>query len=101
MSKIYGGNAKMITTKYGELWTISQSRKDLENLLKYLNDNDAEWVNSSVKEKPEKVEGKATHYLEVWQKESLQVANQNEGNFKKISSLPTEKRILENDNLPF
>jgi hypothetical protein len=96
MSKIYGGNAKMITTKYGELWTISQSRKDLENLLKYLNDNDAEWVNSSVKEKPEKVEGKATHYLEVWQKESLQVANKNQGNFK-----PVEKRIVENDALPF
>jgi len=96
MSKIYGGNAKMITTKYGDMWTISQSKKDLETLLKFMNDNNIEWVNSSVKEKQEKVEGKATHYLEVYQREAVQVANKNEANFK-----PTEKRIFENDNLPF
>jgi hypothetical protein len=96
MSKIYGGNAKMITTKYGDMWTISQSKKDLETLLKFMNDNNTEWVNSSVKEKQEKVEGKATHYLEVYQREAVQVANKNEANFK-----PTEKRIFENDNLPF
>jgi hypothetical protein len=96
MSKIYGGNAKMITTKFGDMWTISQSRKDLETLLKFMNDNDTEWVNLSVKEKQEKVEGKATHYLEVYQREAIQVANKNEANFK-----PTEKRIVENDRLPF
>ena len=96
MSKIYGGNAKMITTKYGDMWTISQSKKDLETLLKFMNDNDTEWVNLSVKEKQEKVEGKATHYLEVYQREAVQMANKNEGNFK-----PTEKRIVETDNLPF
>jgi hypothetical protein len=101
MSKIYGGNAKLMKTKFGEIWKVSQSRKDLEGLLQYLNDNDAEWVNLDIKEKPQIVEGKPTHYLQVWQKEAVQVANQNEGNFKKISSLPTEKRILENDNLPF
>ena len=88
MSKIYGGNAKMITTKFGDMWTISQSRKDLETLLKFMNDNDTEWVNLSVKEKQEKVEGKATHYLEVYQREAIQVANKNEANFR-----PTEKRI--------
>jgi len=86
----------MITTKYGDMWTISQSKKDLETLLKFMNDNNIEWVNSSVKEKQQKVEGKATHYLEVYQREAVQVANKNEGNFK-----PTEKRIMENDNLPF
>ena len=96
MSKIYGGNAKIITTKFGDMWTISQSRKDLETLLKFMNDNDTEWVNLSVKEKQEKVEGKATHYLEVWQREAIQVANKNEANFR-----PTEKRIVENDRLPF
>jgi len=96
MSKIYGGNAKMITTKFGDMWTISQSRKDLETLLKFMNDNDSEWVNLSVKEKQEKVEGKATHYLEVYQREAIQVANKNESNFR-----PTEKRIVENDKLPF
>jgi hypothetical protein len=90
MSKIYGGNAKMITTKYGDMWKVSQSRKDLETLLKYLNENDAEWVNLDIKEKKEIVEGKATHYLEVYQREAIQLANK-----------PTEKRIVETDGLPF
>ena len=86
----------MITTKFGDMWTISQSRKDLETLLKFMNDNDTEWVNLSVKEKQEKVEGKATHYLEVYQREAIQVANKNEANFR-----PTEKRIVEDNKLPF
>ena len=90
MSKIYGGNAKKIITKFGEMWKVSQSRKELENLLKYMNDNDTEWVNLDIKEKKEIVEGKATHYLEVYQREAIQLANN-----------PTEKRIVENDKLPF
>jgi len=96
MSKIYGGNAKLVKTKFGDIWKVSQSRKDLEGLLQYLNDNNAEWVNLDIKEKPQIVEGKPTHYLQVWIKDPLPVANKNEGNFK-----PTEKRIIENDNLPF
>ena len=90
MSKIYGGNAKKIQTKFGEMWKVSQSRKELENLLKYMNNNDTEWVNLDIKEKKEIVEGKATHYLEVYQREAIQLANN-----------PTEKRIVENDKLPF
>jgi hypothetical protein len=96
MSKIYGGNAKLMKTKFGEIWKVSQSRKDLEGLLQYLNDNDAEWVNLDIKEKPQIVEGKPTHYLQVWIKEAVQVANKNEANFR-----PVEKRIVETDSLPF
>jgi hypothetical protein len=96
MSKIYGGNAKIIQTKFGEMTKISQSRSDLEKLLAYLNANDSEWVNLVLKEKQEKVEGKPTHYLEVDDWKPVQVANKNDGNFK-----PTEKRIIENDDLPF
>ena len=96
MSKIYGGNAKKIQTKFGEMWKVSQSRKDLENLLKYLNDNDCEWVNLVLKEKQEKVEGKPTHYLEVDDWKPVQVANKNEANFK-----PVEKRNVQSDVLPF
>ena len=96
MSKIYGGNAKLMKTKFGEIWKVSQSRKDLEGLLQYLNDNDAEWVNLDIKEKPQIVEGKPTHYLQVWIKEAVQVANKNEANFRHV-----EKRIVENDALPF
>jgi hypothetical protein len=90
MSKIYGGNAKIIQTKFGEMTKISQSRSDLEKLLAYLNTNDTEWVNLVLKEKQEKVEGKPTHYLEVDDWKPVQVANKS-----------TEKRIVENDNLPF
>jgi hypothetical protein len=96
MSKIYGGNAKKIQTKFGEMIKISQSRSDLEKLIKYLNENDTEWVNLVLKEKTEKVEGKPTHYLEVDEWKPVQVANKNQGNFK-----PVEKRIIENDALPF
>ena len=90
MSKIYGGNAKIIETKYGQMWKVSQNRTDLENLLKYMNENDTEWVNLDIKEKPQKVEGKATHYLELYQKEGIQVANK-----------PIQKSIIETDGLPF
>jgi RNA binding exosome subunit len=90
MSKIYGGNAKIIETKFGQMTKISQSRSDLEKLLAYLNANDTEWVNLVMKEKQEKVEGKATYYLEVDDWKPVQVANK-----------PAEKRIVENDTLPF
>jgi len=90
MSKIYGGNAKKIETKFGQMWKVSQNRSDLENLLKYMNDNDTEWVNLDIKEKKEIVEGKPTHYLEVDDWKPVQVANK-----------PTEKRIIQNDDLPF
>lgn len=65
MEKIYGGNARIVQTQYGPLTKVSQSKKDLETLLRYLNDNKLEWVTSAIKEKPEKVEGKPTHYLQV------------------------------------
>jgi hypothetical protein len=65
MEKIYGGNAKIVTTQFGDIWKVSQNRSDIEKLLKYMNDNDTEWVNLDIKEKPNKVEGKPTHYLEV------------------------------------
>jgi hypothetical protein len=90
MEKIFGGNAKIIETKFGPIWKVSQNRSDLEKLLKYMNENDTEWVNLDIKEKPQKVEGKPTHYLELYQKEAIQVANK-----------PTEKRIIETDGLPF
>jgi hypothetical protein len=96
MSKIYGGNAKKIQTKFGEMWKVSQSRKDLETLLKYLNENDSEWVNLVLKEKQEKVEGKPTHYLEVDDWKPVQVANKNEANFK-----PVDKSNVQSNVLPF
>ena len=99
MSKIYGGNAKMITTKYGEMWKVYQSKKDLENLLKYLNDNNSEWLNLDIKEKPEKVEGKPTHYLQVDEYK----ANGNKEK-KEYNPTPAKNEMVnkfESDALPF
>jgi hypothetical protein len=55
-----------------------------------MNDNDTEWVNLDIKEKPQKLEGKATHYLELYQRDAIQVANK-----------PVQKSIIETDGLPF
>lgn len=61
-TKIFCGNAKIVPTKYGEMIKISFSKKDLETMLANLNNG---WINTVLKEKKEKIEGKPTHYLEV------------------------------------
>jgi hypothetical protein len=103
MGKIYGGNAKVITTKFGEMWKVSQNRSDLERLLQYMNDNDTEWVNLDIKEKPQKVEGKATHYLELYQpKEKEELKPSKEKN--DWAPVVSKKEIIEKyekDTLPF
>ncbi len=94
MEKIYGGNAKIVKTQFGEIWKVSQNRTDLERLLKYMNDNDTEWINLDIKEKPQKIEGKPTHYLELYQpKEKKEFVSEV---FKKQMNQEYEK-----DTLPF
>jgi len=60
--KIFCGNGKIINTQYGEMTKISFSKKDLETMLDNLDNG---WINTVLKEKKNKVEGKPTHYLEV------------------------------------
>lgn len=62
MEKIFCGSAKIIPTKFGELTKVSFSQKDIDTLQANINNG---WINLVIKEKKEKVEGKATHYLEV------------------------------------
>jgi hypothetical protein len=103
MEKIYGGNAKIVTTQFGDIWKVSQNRSDIEKLLKYMNDNDTEWVNLDIKEKPNKVEGKPTHYLELYQpkaKNDFRPAKEKND----WTPVVAEKKIIdkyENDALPF
>jgi hypothetical protein len=103
MEKIYGGNAKIVTTEFGDIWKVSQNRSDLEKLLKYMNDNDTEWVNLDIKEKPNKVDGKPTHYLQLYQpkaKNDLRPAKEK----NEWVPVVAEKKIIdkyENDTLPF
>lgn len=60
--KVFCGNGKVINTKYGEMTKISFSETDLQKLKDNL---DGGWVNTVLKEKKNKIEGKPTHYLEV------------------------------------
>ena len=101
MGKIYGGNAKLITTKFGEMWKVSQNRSDLEKLLKYMNDNDTEWVNLDIKEKPQKVEGKATHYLELYQKESNENKPKEKNDWVPVVAKKEIIEKYEKNTLPF
>ena len=84
--KIFCGNAKIITTQYGDMTKISFSASDLEKLQGALENG---WVNTVLKEKKNKVEGKPTHYLEVdtWKPEA--------------KSEPMQDFAKESDNPPF
>jgi hypothetical protein len=89
-NKIYSGSAKVVQTKFGDMWKVSFSKSDLTKLVQYQNDNDTEWVNLVIKEKQQKVEGKPTHYLEVDEWKPVEVANK-----------PATARTMESDPLPF
>lgn len=67
--KTFCGNAKIITTKCGDLTKVSFSETDLEKLKGALDNG---WVNAVIKEKKNQVEGKPTHYLEIdtWKPEN-------------------------------
>jgi hypothetical protein len=63
--KIFCGNARSITTQYGELTKVSFSKDDINKIVKHMKDNNLDWANLVIKEKKDKVEGKPTHYLEI------------------------------------
>lgn len=60
--KIFCGSGRIIKTQYGDLTKISYSEKDLQTMLANLKNG---WVNTVLKEKQNKVEGKPTHYVEI------------------------------------
>ena len=74
--KIFCGNGKIITTQYGDMVKISFSKSDLEKMLDNLDNG---WINTVLKEKKNKVEGKPTHYLEVdtWKPSEVSANNVN------------------------
>jgi hypothetical protein len=87
--KIYAGHARIVNTQYGDMTKISLHKDDINKIVKYMKENDSDWINLDVKEKREKVEGKATHYLEVDQWKPSQQNN---------TPPPPEE---ESDDLPF
>lgn len=62
---IYAGSSRVVTTKYGEMTTVTFSKSEVDKLYSYMSSNGVEWVTLKIKEKKNKVAGKPTHYLEV------------------------------------
>jgi len=60
--KIYIGNAKVISTQYGNMTKISMTEKDVNTLSDSINNG---WVNLIIKERREPSQSGMTHYLEV------------------------------------
>jgi hypothetical protein len=60
--KIYCGNGKKITTRYGDMMRLSISESDLQALQDNLENG---WVNVKVCERREPSQSGMTHYLEV------------------------------------
>jgi len=96
-TKTFVGSAKIVTTSFGELTKVSFSEKDLETLKANLVKG---WVNCVIKEKKNKIEGKATHYLEIdnW-KSADQFKKDNENKTYSNETKYTPK--IEDDGLPF
>lgn len=63
--KIYCGSAKIIKTQYGDLLKASMHKDDINKIVKWMKENESDWVNFVIKEKREAIDGKPTHYLEI------------------------------------
>lgn len=70
--KKYCGSARVINTQYGDLTKVSLHKDDVNIIVKWMKDNNSDWINFAVKEKREKLEGKPTHYCEIdeWKPET-------------------------------
>ena len=77
MSKIYVGNAKVINTDYGQMLKVSLHRDNVNDIVKWMKENDSDWCNIDVKKKREPKEGKPPYYLEIneYKRESNGVNN--------------------------
>lgn len=90
MEKIYVGNARTIKTQHGDLTKVSMSKDDINKMVKWMKQEESEWINLVIKEKKNPQEGKPTHYLEIdtWKKEEVSKNNIN-------------KKQEESSDLPF
>jgi len=63
--KIYCGNARIVTTKFGDITKVSMSKDDINKIVKYMKEGDSNWINLEVIEKKDPTKGKATHYVSI------------------------------------
>lgn len=93
--KIYVGNAKKITTQYGDLMKLSITAEDLEKMQANLSNG---WIN--IKECREPSAGGMTHYLEVDTWKPNTEAGSAQQNSKPAKAAPAQEDIQPED-LPF
>ena len=99
--KIYCGNGKVITTKFGPMTKISMHKDDINKIVGYMKANGLEWINMNFKEKREPKEGKPTHYLEVDTWKPTQQAEPVQQQPADDTAKPPVKADGTQDKLPF
>ena len=93
--KIYCGNGKSITTKYGDLMKLSLTQEDVQAITDNLDNG---WVNMVVNQRKEPSKGGMTHYLTIdtWKPEQAKQQPQNE----EIPQINPEEEVKV-ENIPF
>jgi len=97
--KIYCGNGKKITTRYGDMMRLSISESDLQALQDNL---DKGWVNVKVLERREPSQSGMTHYLQV---DDWKPGENRDGDAaaaaKKAPAKPAQTDEVSAEDLPF
>jgi len=96
--KIYVGNAKKITTQYGDLMKLSITAEDVEKMQANLSNG---WININIKERREPSAGGMTHYLEVdtWKPNGEKAASNDNAPAAEAPVPPQNE--LQPEDLPF
>lgn len=64
-SKMYVGNAKKISTKFGDAFKISLSKKDINTIVAFMKTNNLEWCNLEMMERKEPDKYGKTHWIAI------------------------------------
>jgi len=96
--KIYCGNGRVLTTKFGQMLKLSLTSEDVQALMDNIDNG---WVNIKVCKRKEPSEKGTTHYLEIdtWKPEKKADAKPEEKAVEKSPDDPATKEDLE--SLPF
>ena len=93
--KIYCGNGKKITTRYGDMMRLSISESDLQALQDNLENG---WVNVKVCERREPSQSGMTHYLEV---DTWKPNQDRDGDTTPAKAAPAQTEEVSAEDLPF
>jgi hypothetical protein len=93
--KIYCGNGKKITTRYGDMMRLSLTESDLQALQDNLDNG---WVNVKVCERREPSQSGMTHYLEV---DTWKPGQDRDGDAAPKKAAPAQTEEVSAEDLPF